>query len=71
MGVAIETERIVMERYTDTATMRREELCCPVTYDHRYLEVIPTKSRSAITAAATISIRARRRSGAGSRVRKR
>jgi len=35
------TERAVKERYGEGAQSRVAELCCPVDYDPRYLEVIP------------------------------
>jgi SAM-dependent methyltransferase len=38
---ALDVERVVRERYGKGATAREPELCCPVTYDSRYLEVIP------------------------------
>jgi len=36
-----DVERAVRERYSDAAGERTAELCCPVEYDTRYLEVIP------------------------------
>ena len=34
-------ERAVKSRYSQAATARERELCCPVDYDPRYLSVIP------------------------------
>src|SRR5436190_6105180 len=36
-------ESIVRQRYAAGAKRRGEKLCCPVTYDARYLEVIPAE----------------------------
>lgn len=35
------TEAIVLERYTKASSSTEKELCCPVSYDSKYLEVIP------------------------------
>lgn len=40
-GVTINAEREVMKRYAAASERREEALCCPVTYDPRYLSVIP------------------------------
>lgn len=37
----INTETIVLERYTKASSNTEKELCCPVSYDSKYLEVIP------------------------------
>ena len=37
----LDVERAVRERYNDAAQAREEALCCPVSYDTRYLEAIP------------------------------
>lgn len=37
------TETAVRERYSAAAEAREAELCCPVDYDRRYLEVIPAE----------------------------
>jgi arsenite methyltransferase len=34
-------DEIVRARYVDGARERQESLCCPVSYDPRYLQVIP------------------------------
>ncbi|MFN3532568.1 MAG: methyltransferase domain-containing protein [Candidatus Brocadia sp.] len=34
-------EQAVLNRYSTAAAKREEALCCPVTYDSKYLEVIP------------------------------
>src|SRR5689334_22201578 len=34
-------EQVVRERYSAGAARREADLCCPVDYDPRYLEVIP------------------------------
>ena len=36
-------EELVLERYSRGAAARQDELCCPVDYDSRYLEVIPSE----------------------------
>ena len=38
-----DVERAVRERYRDGARQRVVELCCPVDYEPRYLEAIPTE----------------------------
>ena len=37
----LDVERAVRDRYGAAATAREAELCCPIDYDPRYLEVIP------------------------------
>ena len=37
----LDVEHAVRERYNDAAQAREEALCCPVSYDTRYLEAIP------------------------------
>ncbi len=37
----LDTEAAVRERYEKAARAREKQLCCPVTYDPKYLEVIP------------------------------
>ena len=37
-------ERIVRDRYSEGATARVDDLCCPVNYDPRYLEAIPEET---------------------------
>ncbi len=39
----MKTESIVKDRYADGAKAREEALCCPVEYDQKYLEIIPTE----------------------------
>src|SRR4030095_12694592 len=39
----LDVERVVHERYADGARRREESLCCPVEYDPRYLEAIPSE----------------------------
>lgn len=41
MGSVIDIERAVRERYDQAAQDRESELCCPVDYDPRFLNVIP------------------------------
>jgi len=41
MATELNVDEIVRERYTEGARERQESLCCPVSYDPRYLEVIP------------------------------
>ncbi len=40
-STAFGVEQAVQERYSKGATAREAELCCPVEYEPRYLEVIP------------------------------
>ncbi len=37
----LDTEAVVRQRYEHAARARQPELCCPVRYDPKYLEVIP------------------------------
>ncbi len=37
----LKTESAVKDRYTAAAQAQEAALCCPVDYDHRYLEIIP------------------------------
>ena len=37
----VPVEEAVRDRYAKAAIERQPELCCPVDYDRRYLEVIP------------------------------
>ena len=37
----LDTEKAVQERYRQAARAREQSLCCPSSYDPRYLEVIP------------------------------
>lgn len=41
MQAAVDVENAVKERYSQGAQQQVPELCCPVDYDPRYLEVIP------------------------------
>ena len=41
MATELNVDEVVRERYTEGARERQESLCCPVSYDPRYLEVIP------------------------------
>lgn len=41
MGPLLDVERAVMDRYTHAAQDQITALCCPVTYDPKYLGVIP------------------------------
>jgi arsenite methyltransferase len=45
MNAKLDVERAVSERYSRAAHAREETLCCPVTYDPRYLTVIPEEIR--------------------------
>src|SRR5713101_3215236 len=40
-AAVLDTEAAVRERYAKAARAREAKLCCPVTYDPKYLEVIP------------------------------
>jgi arsenite methyltransferase len=40
-GATLDTEAAVRDRYEKAARAREAKLCCPVTYDPKYLEVIP------------------------------
>jgi arsenite methyltransferase len=42
-GRTINVEAAVRERYSDAARRTEAALCCPVEYDERYLEIIPTE----------------------------
>ena len=37
----LNVDEVVRRRYTEGARQRQESLCCPVSYDPRYLEIIP------------------------------
>lgn len=39
----MKTETVVKDRYAEGANARQEALCCPVEYDAKYLEVIPSE----------------------------
>lgn len=41
----IDVERAVNQRYAEAAQRREPELCCPISYDPRYLAVIPEDIR--------------------------
>lgn len=41
MSTTLDVERAVKERYSRAAGAREEALCCPVSYDPKYLSVIP------------------------------
>lgn len=41
MPTAIDTEKAVRKRYSRAARAKEAALCCPVSYDPRYLELIP------------------------------
>jgi arsenite methyltransferase len=41
MSAMVNADRAVMDRYTQAARERQEELCCPVEYDPKYLSLIP------------------------------
>ncbi len=41
MSTSLDVERVVEQRYSQAAEMREEALCCPVSYDPKYLSVIP------------------------------
>jgi len=41
MATELNVDEVVRGRYTEGARERQESLCCPVSYDSRYLEVIP------------------------------
>ncbi len=43
MNTFLPIEEIVAARYSEAAGARVAELCCPVTYDAKYLEVIPAE----------------------------
>ena len=40
-AMSFDPEQAVRERYSEAARGRKSELCCPVSYDPKYLEVIP------------------------------
>jgi arsenite methyltransferase len=41
MTVELNVDEAVRQRYAEGARERQESLCCPVSYEPRYLEVIP------------------------------
>ena len=41
MSKAFDVEKTVKERYSEGAHKKVEELCCPVVYDKKYLEILP------------------------------
>jgi len=41
MATELNVDEVVRGRYTEGARERQESLCCPASYDPRYLEVIP------------------------------
>jgi arsenite methyltransferase len=43
MAEVLNIEQAVRERYARGARARQEELCCPVEYDTRYLDVLPAE----------------------------
>ena len=45
MKTPIDIEQVVNAKYGLAAQQREEELCCPVEYDMRFLEVIPDEIR--------------------------
>lgn len=40
-SVNYDIERSVLERYQEGARQQQPSLCCPTSYDHRYLEILP------------------------------
>ncbi|MCA1600131.1 MAG: methyltransferase domain-containing protein [Acidobacteria bacterium] len=45
MSTTLDVERAVKGRYSRAAAAREETLCCPVSYDPKYLSVIPDEIR--------------------------
>ena len=41
MATGLNIDEVVRQRYEAGAVARQDSLCCPVSYDPRYLEVIP------------------------------
>jgi len=41
MSTSLDVERAVKDRYSQAAQARQESLCCPVSYDPKYLSIIP------------------------------
>ncbi|MCA1636695.1 MAG: methyltransferase domain-containing protein [Acidobacteria bacterium] len=41
MSTTLDVERAVNERYSQAAVAREGDLCCPVSYDPKYLNVVP------------------------------
>ena len=41
MTTATDVEKAVRDRYSEAAAAMEPQLCCPVDYDPRYLELIP------------------------------
>jgi arsenite methyltransferase len=44
-SLAVDTEAAVRRRYEEAAHVREEALCCPVSYDPKYLEAVPEEIR--------------------------
>ncbi|MGB8274324.1 MAG: methyltransferase, partial [Alphaproteobacteria bacterium] len=42
-GTSIDTEQEVLRRYAEAAEARESALCCPVSYDPKFLEIIPAE----------------------------
>ena len=42
-ATSLDTEKAVRQRYSQAARAKELALCCPVSYDPRYLELIPTE----------------------------
>ncbi|MBV8356824.1 MAG: hypothetical protein JO189_02660, partial [Deltaproteobacteria bacterium] len=38
---SLNVEKVVRERYSQSASQRQDALCCPVDYDPRFLDAIP------------------------------
>lgn len=43
MNIQVDMERAVLDRYADAAQEREAALCCPVSYDPKYLDAIPAE----------------------------
>ncbi|MCA1607279.1 MAG: methyltransferase domain-containing protein, partial [Acidobacteria bacterium] len=41
MSTTLDVERAINKRYSQAAQVREETLCCPVSYDPKYLNVVP------------------------------
>ena len=48
MQSTLDTEKAVRERYAAAAQECEPQLCCPVDYDRKYLEIIPEEVLSLI-----------------------
>ncbi len=51
----LDVEAAVAERYSAASRERSADLCCPVSYDARYLEVLPREPTRSMWSSRTAS----------------